>query len=129
MKNKCIITNHDLVNTRFYHGIKAVSRIKDVCCECLCRVHPGDSYRKILIEHRGRVRVYRMCLDCASVADIICCNYHIGGLWQGVKRHLLTVPSSEHMMALTKAARDMICDIFDQRWNQGCDLNTCRIGR
>ena len=94
-----------------------VARKVHKCCECHREIKPGETYEHVRGLWDGYWSTYKTCADCKSVRDALFCSWSYETLWDDVRETLWQPPSSECMIALTKPARDKICDIVESYWD------------
>lgn len=91
------------------------------CSECYREIAKHENYREVTGMWDGVFDRYRICCDCVSVYDELVCNACYGHLWDAVHENIIrenAVPGAECMIALTRVARDKICDMFEEYWGK-----------
>jgi hypothetical protein len=102
---------------------KPRARKRHCCSECSRTIEPGETYERTWGKFDGGVETYKTCVDCLSVRDSFFCDgWGYTVVWQDLQEHLSEVVrfgdgvSSDCMAPLTKAARDKVCDLIEEIW-------------
>ena len=63
-----------------------------------------------------------MCLDCASIeAEFFCDGFGFECIWEDLRQHIVDMNgkiSSDCLVRLTKSARDDVCDLIEEYWEE-----------
>ena len=97
------------------------ARKKHLCEECGRTIVPGEKYERFIKFYDGSVYVYKTCLDCISVRDVLFCSWIFGQIWEDVRGQIIhgNIPEA-CITKLTKGARDKVCDMIDE-WYEDID--------
>jgi len=90
------------------------------CTECKREILPGEKYELFKGKWEGDFQTYKTCKDCLSVRGQFFSNGWIfSNLWSDLNESFndwdYEVPE-DCISALTKAARDKVCDIIEEGW-------------
>lgn len=102
------------------------ARKTHTCCECGCTIQRGDHYEYVSglwgSSWDGAWNNYKTCLDCVSVRQNLFCSWIYTQMWEDLYNRIScdddNLPSSECMMGLTKRARDKVCDLYEEIWEE-----------
>ena len=117
----CIYVDHssDTIKTLTYE--KRVSRKMHTCSECGNDIAVGQTYEYFYGVLDGKFYTYRTCVDCLSVQDSFFCEGRVfEGTWIMIDEHIEEMGgqiSSDCLVPLTKLARDKVCDMIEQYWD------------
>lgn len=95
------------------------ARKKYGCYECEAVIEPGDQYECATGVSEREWYTIRTCMDCKSVRDALFCRFEYGVIWDDIWDTLRStegLPAASCMMAMTKTARDKICDLLEEVW-------------
>ncbi len=89
------------------------------CCECHREILPGEEYERV--DGLWEVfETYKTCEDCLGVRNEFFCEaWEYEFVWERMYDHIRDVfgeISSSCLVELTKPARDKICDMIEQWW-------------
>ena len=97
-----------------------------VCCECKREIQSKEEYQVATGKWNGNFNTFKTCKDCLSVRDeFFCDGFLFTSLWEFVTQHICDMNgeiSSDCLIKLTKPARDKICNIIEERWE---DIEYC----
>jgi DNA-directed RNA polymerase subunit RPC12/RpoP len=101
------------------------------CIECSREIETGEQYEfswGVKLDDDEEVYEsdkYTTCRDCSSMREAFFCEgWYIGRTWDDLGDHLYDVVrfgdsvSSDCLTQLTKPARDAVCDIIDEIWEE-----------
>jgi hypothetical protein len=99
-----------------------VARIEHECCECDRTIEKGEAYELVRGKWDGMFNEFKTCMDCQSAKEVFCCSFIYTRLWEDLRSILFEtgseLPSADCMMSLTKRARDMMCDLLEECWEE-----------
>jgi len=130
----CIVCDADEPYDDSGHEI-CVAGTERKCCECARVIELGEQYEAAWggyfiddDENLGDIDEYVTCLDCVSVIASFFCNGHLfHGVWEMLDDHLDEVVtfgdgvSSACLVPLTPRAREKVCDMIEERWDDDDD--------
>lgn len=123
----CIYVEVDelpIVSTTAIHK----ARKEHTCCECNRTIVCGEEYEMCKMLHDGTWRNYKTCGDCVSVRkSFFCHGWYIGVIWDHIEEHISEIDgqlSSECFENLTKSARDKLCDLVEEYWEEEDEVQT-----
>jgi hypothetical protein len=133
----CIVVDCDECYDESSSGI-SVAGTEHTCCECRRVIDLGEEYESAWggyykydeddNETLQNIDEYATCIDCVSIIDSFFCNgrlYH--GMWEMLEGHLDEMVAYGPGIAdscitpLTDVARDMVCDMIEERWDDDED--------
>lgn len=90
------------------------------CVECRREIFFGEKYEYIAGVWDGEFATFQTCIDCLSVKkSFFCGGYEFGGIWPDLREHIRdfegNIPS-DCIIALTRTARDKVCDLIQEAW-------------
>jgi hypothetical protein len=91
------------------------------CAECYRPIRRGELYERVLCRWDDTDHVYQTCSDCVSVRDeFFCGGYIYQEVWEKLREHIWETDgniASECLIKLTSAAREMVCEIIQEIWD------------
>lgn len=120
MENCGCIYISNLEYPTFYREIIRKAKKPHKCIECRKTISPGETYYYTTGKWDGNIEVYKTCFDCQSVKNAFFCeSYFFGTIWDDVQEHIDEMEgniSSDCLLKLTKGARDKVCDLIEEVW-------------
>lgn len=114
----CVYNEYDGPMADFTHHTTPVAKKTHHCCECGREIAVGEQYERNVGVWEG---TFKVCLDCVSVRDeLFCDGYSYGMVWEDLGEHLRAIRgelSSDCMMNFTPAARDKVCELIQEMWD------------
>lgn len=121
MSCSCVyVDDGDYERPEFVDERVVEARKKHVCTECRREIVPGEKYERASGKWDGCIETYKTCMDCISVRDAFFCgSYGYSAIWQDLYEHILCGPVDvECLVALTPAAREKVCDMIEESWEE-----------
>jgi len=116
----CIyVDNYD--QPEFIYEETRKARKEHNCCECGRIISRGEKY-----EHTtgkwDRIDTFKTCIDCLSIRNaFFCAGWGYTMIQSDLWEHLLEMNgdiSGDCIAELTPGARDMVCDMIEEIWEQ-----------
>jgi len=105
--------------SEFDHITVARSRKHRTCCECDCKINPGDQYEHVWGKWDGRTSTYDTCIVCVEVRDALMCTWCYGEIWETLRDAWWddpeTIPWST-IGELSPVARERVCESIEAPW-------------
>lgn len=115
----------DFDSPSFYSREMRKANREHKCSECSRPIAPGEQYENARGKWNEEFAVYKTCRDCLSVRDeFFCDGYPHQGIWEAVTEHLHYCDghiSAASIAELTPAARDKVCDMIEEIWEDDCE--------
>lgn len=103
------------------HGWRK-ARKEHKCSECGRTINPGESYYFESFCFDGEMQSHKTCQDCLSVRSSFFGNgYVYGRIWSDLQDHIGNCRGDIgeiHIKCLTPHARDKVCDIIQEQYDQ-----------
>lgn len=116
-----IQANPDAVGPNLYSGGMRQARKQHACCECQALIEPGDPYFFEKGNWEGDFEEFKTCVDCLSVRNSLRPAGTYGAMWEDVEEHITESRGDIgeiHISCLRPAARDKVCDLIEEAWEQ-----------
>lgn len=117
----CIYVDYE-DSPRLYKANERTARKSHQCTECGREIEPGERYECAVGDWGDGLSVYKTCADCLSVRnEFFCESWIFTEVWERVGEHIsdLSGNISERCIAsLTPRARDHICDMIEEYWDE-----------
>jgi len=101
------------------------ARKEHKCFECGRKILPGEKYETASGVWDDRWDTYKTCEDCLSVrAEFFCDGFFYGDIWSNVAEHVCDLGGhidSSCLTRLSKRARDEMCDLIENYWEEDDD--------
>jgi hypothetical protein len=105
----------------FVNPVVVVARRSHKCYECGREIVPGENYECTAGKWAGEFLRFKTCADCLSVREAFFCEgFFYGDIWENVEEHIAHVDgmvSEDCLLDLTKAGRDKVIALIDERWD------------
>ena len=84
MFDSCICVEPDEVSTILSSGVRKARR-EHRCCECGCRIQPGESYQVENTVFEGNLSVHKTCSICFRIRrSLFDCGWYWGQMWSEI---------------------------------------------
>lgn len=117
----CVYVGNYLSNSSTCFEMRVSKKIHQ-CGECMRDIQKSEEYERSVVFYDGSASTYKTCLDCLSIRNEFFCNaWMFTTIWDDLKCHIRTLNgeiSSKCIMELTKKARDRVCDMIEECWNE-----------
>lgn len=117
----CIYQAYDGPQATLHHVTTPLAKKPHECCECGRQIAPGEQYERVVGVWEGEFRTYKTCPDCLSIRnEMFCDGWSYGMVWEDLWEHLRETDgrlSDECMLNFTKAARDKVCELIQEMWD------------
>ena len=122
MDCSCMIDGYDVWESgaEGYSATQPTARKVHSCYECGREIAPGENYERYVAFGDDSASTFKTCLDCLSVRDLLFCTWVFGEIWQELQEQIINgIRFSETCIAmLTKPARDKVCDMIEESWDE-----------
>ena len=116
----CVYVDLDEVQPDFFSQRTPTARKPHKCHECHRDILSGEKYEYVIGKWEGEFNTWKTCSDCLSIRkSFFCEGYYFGGLFECLYEHILDMNgeiSSDCLTPLTKVARDKVCDMIEEVW-------------
>jgi hypothetical protein len=121
MEDNCSCVYVDDYESPTFHQTKfPYARKEHKCGECGRTILKGEKYEYVSSMYDGYFGKYKTCLDCISVRKAFFCHgYLYEGVWEMLAEHICDLRgeiSSDCLVPLTKPARERVCELIEEQW-------------
>jgi hypothetical protein len=91
------------------------------CTECGRKIRYGEEYRFEVGAFEGDYEVYKTCLDCNSLREVLLGSFYYGNIRDGIRECVVECGGRinlDKLSELTVAAREWICELVEQQWEE-----------
>lgn len=125
MDCSCIYVG-DYDDTETIHEKRLKAKKSHTCDECCNGIVPGTTYERYVGKFNGKVETHRTCSTCLDLRiTFFCAGWIWGGLYEALWEHISEMDgqiSSECLLSLTPAARDVVIGMIDDYFKDTDDL-------
>ena len=120
--DNCSCLNLDVeYGPSFSRGGKRRAYKTHLCGECGRDILPREKYEYVTGKWDNDFEVHKTCADCLSIRDaFFCSGWYFGNILNDLREHIRDLQgeiSGECMSELTQRARDGVCTIIQDLWN------------
>ena len=115
--------DHD-VRTEFFSASDYTARKEHHCFECQRVIKIDENYRREAGKWDGFFAEYKTCTECIEIRDAFFCTSSFGTLLSDFRESIMDNGGSysdECVLALSPKAREKVCDIIQEEWDEWGD--------